>query len=145
MSTAQISLQARSSSESSGLILDFWFDDERVSSMTLTPESQEFRHEFPDVDDREHCFEIELRGKTPDHTKINDQGAIVQDVVAEIVDVALDDIQLGHMFLEKTQYHHDHNGTTDPVQDQFFGSMGCNGRVKLRFTSPVYLWLLEHM
>jgi hypothetical protein len=145
MSTAQISLQARSSSESSGLILDFWFDGERVSSMILTPEPQEFRHEFPDLDSQEHCFEIELRGKTPDHTKINDQGDIVQDVVAEISDVALDDIQLGHMFLEKTQYHHDHNGTTDPVQAQFFGSMGCNGRVKLRFTSPVYLWLLENM
>jgi hypothetical protein len=145
MSTAQISLQARSSSQSSGLILDFWFDGERVRSMTLASEPQEFRHEFPDLDDEEHCFEIELSGKTPDHTKINDQGDIVQDVVAEISDVALDDIQLGHMFLEKTQYYHDHNGTTDPVQDQFFGSMGCNGRVKLRFTSPVYLWLLENM
>jgi len=145
MSTAQISLQARSSRESSGLILNFWFDGEQVSSMTLTPEPQEFRHEFPDLDDREHCFEIELHGKTPEHTKVNDQGAIVQDVVAEISDVALDDIQLGHMFSEQASYHHDHNSTTDPVQEQFFGSMGCNGRVKLRFTSPVYLWLLENM
>ena len=145
MSTAQISLQARSSDITSGFVLHFWFDDERVGSMILATESQQFRHEFPDLDDQEHCFEIELHGKTPDHTKVNDQGDIVQDVLAEIRDVALDDIQLGHMFLEKTQYHHDHNGTTDPVQTQFFGSMGCNGRVKLRFTSPVYLWLLENM
>ena len=27
----------------------------------------------------------------------------------------------------------------------FFGNMGCNGYVSLKFATPIYLWLLEHM
>jgi hypothetical protein len=145
MTTAQISLQACSSSMIEGLMLDFWFDGEHVNSMTLTTEPQEFRHEFADLDRQQHCFEIELKGKTPDHTTVNDRGEIIEDVVAKIQDIAIDDIQLGHLFSKLSTYHHDHNGTTDPVQDQFFDMMGCNGRVKLEFHSPVYLWLLENL
>ena len=35
------------------------------------------------------------------------------------------------------------NGTQESVDDDFFGTMGCNGTVRLKFSSPVYLWLLE--
>mgnify|MGYP003352455181 CR=1 FL=1 len=42
-------------------------------------------------------------------------------------------------------YRHDYNGTGQPTEDNFFGVLGCNGTVELRFTTPIYLWLLEHM
>jgi hypothetical protein len=49
------------------------------------------------------------------------------------------------MVTEVAAYHHDTNGSTAPVTDSFYGTMGCNGRVEMRFTTPIYLWLLENM
>jgi len=145
MATAQISLQTQASCDAPEIQLVFWFDGEQIHERPLTQEPQQFRYEFPDLDDQEHCFEIEMRGKLPEHTRVDPDGNILSDVTAEICSVALDDIELGHMFSKQAVYHHDHNGTTDAVQDGFFGVMGCNGRVTLRFHSPVYLWLLENM
>ena len=143
MTTAQISLKSQGSHDTPEIRLVFWFDGVRVDDRPLTLETQEFRHEFADHDDQKHCLEIELQGKLPKHTMLNAQGVIVSDIMAQIHSVALDDIELGQVFWEQAVYHHDHNGTTDPVQDRFFGNMGCNGRVTLRFHSPVYLWLLK--
>jgi hypothetical protein len=50
------------------------------------------------------------------------------------------------MFSEQAEYHHDCNGTAQQViLDKFYREMGCNGTVSLKFTTPVYLWLLENM
>jgi len=49
------------------------------------------------------------------------------------------------VFLDRAVYVHDFNGTGKFVNKQFFGEMGCNGTVELKFSSPFYLWLLENM
>jgi hypothetical protein len=49
------------------------------------------------------------------------------------------------MVTEVAAYHHDTNGSTGAVTDSFYGTMGCNGRVEMRFRTPIYLWLLENM
>ena len=49
------------------------------------------------------------------------------------------------MLVEQAVYTHDFNGTQPEIEDTFFGEMGCNGTVSLRFTTPIYLWLLENM
>jgi hypothetical protein len=100
-------------------------------------------HAFPD-DEGTHVMELVMSGKTAADTVINEQGEIQSDRVLEICDLVFDDVQLGHVFYEKARYHHDHNSTSDPVDVGFFGTMGCNGRVSLEFSSPVYLWLLEN-
>ena len=70
---------------------------------------------------------------------------IVNDIGLKISDLTFAEIKLGHTFLENAVYHHDFNGSQAPVQDAFYGEMGCNGHVELKFTSPIYLWLLEKM
>ncbi len=142
MDTATISLRARATG--SGLCLHFWLDGQRIGSLQLGLEPQQFQHEFRD-DASLHEFGIELQGKTHEHTVLDAQGVILHDVVAEIDQMALDGIMLGHAFHHNSRYCHDHNGTTDPVETGFFGTMGCNGRVSMQFSSPVYLWLLENM
>jgi hypothetical protein len=37
------------------------------------------------------------------------------------------------------------NGTSEVTEDKFYSELGCNGTVSLKFTTPMYLWLLEHM
>ena len=142
MEQSTISLRVRATGD--GLRLNFWFDDVLVGTRCLNTESQEFSHIFQD-DIASHVFGIEMLGKTTDHTVLDAQGTILQDLVAEIADVCLDGIPLAHTLTLHSRYFHDHNGTTQPVEQDFFGVMGCNGRVNLRFSSPVYLWLLENM
>jgi hypothetical protein len=102
-------------------------------------------HSVDDDDEVEHVLCFEMSGKLPAHTRVSEAGEILGDRVITVSDVAFDGIALGHFFNEVTEYHHDFNGSADAVVDKFFGTMGCNGRVELRFTTPIYLWLLESM
>jgi hypothetical protein len=123
------------------VILDdhiIWDDYPQIEIQTIT-------HDFEDARDGEHVLELKMQGKRPEHTCIDPAGNIIQDRYINISNFAFDEIQLGHMFTEVTRYYHDHNGTTEPIEDRFFGTMGCNGRVELRFSTPIYLWLLENM
>jgi hypothetical protein len=106
---------------------------------------QEISVEFNDADDQTHVLEFVLSGKTSEHTRITEQGEIVSDVTVQIKDIAFDDIVIDQMVSELAEYHHDFNGTQSAVVDRFFGIMGCNGTVRLEFTTPIYLWLLENM
>ena len=96
-------------------------------------------------DDGEHELIFELFGKKPEHTKINETGDIVEDAMLSISAVEIDDIGIDQIVQSHTVYHHDFNGTKPLTQDRFYGSMGCNGQVKLKFSTPFYLWLLENM
>lgn len=98
-----------------------------------------------DDDEGEHELKFVLKNKTQDHTQVDEQGNILSDAVLSIGNMSFDDVKLGHMFVEQTVYHHDGNGSQDLFEDEFYGTMGCNGYVSLKFTAPVYIWLLEHM
>lgn len=103
----------------------------------------EFHTEFTDHDD--HCLEIDMMGKLPGHTVIDNIGNIVSDRVIKLDNIALDGLELGQLFYDLAEYTHNFNDTQDPITEKFYGIMGCNGTVKLNFSSPVYLWLLENM
>lgn len=127
------------------LYLTVRFDGSVIYQGYPGTQAQQIHHDFADADDAEHELLIEMSGKLPHHTKIDQDGSILSDQVLEISGVALDGIELGQVFYQQASYHHDFNGTQPEIQDQFFGTMGCNGTVRLRFTSPSYLWLLESM
>jgi len=128
-----------------GLFLRVKLDEEILYDSQLGMDPTEIVHEFDDSAEKSRTLSIEISGKEPQHTKLNDQGEIVDDLVANIQGFKLDNIELGYVFFEKCQYHHDFNGTGDAIVDTFWGMMGCNGRVEFQFSSPVYLWLLESM
>jgi hypothetical protein len=105
---------------------------------------EQFEYSMLDAD-AEHELSFELFGKLPEHTKINESGEIVSDVLALIKNFTIDDIDISQVFQNLAVYRHDFNGTKAPVEDAFRGSMGCNGTVTLKFNTPLYLWLLENM
>jgi hypothetical protein len=113
------------------------------SSDSLNKQVVEYK--FADSADSAHVLEIEMIGKLPTDTEIDLQGNILSDKSIIIENLAFDGIVLGHLVTELATYTHNFNESQDTIQDQFFGSMGCNGIVKLEFTSPVYLWMLENM
>lgn len=99
---------------------------------------------LPD-DDGEHELIFEMFGKTSEHTKINDAGDIVSDAMLSIINIEIDGLDMNYLAQTSTVYHHDFNGTQEPRIDGFYGSLGCNGKAKFKFTTPIYLWLLENM
>ena len=122
---------------------EVWIDDSCVINVEHVDRVVCFSHQLAD-EDGEHELRIVMKHKTADHTDVNEAGEIVRDARLIISDIKFDEVVLGHTFLEKTIYTHDFNGSGDTVEDQFFGEMGCNGTVSLKFATPAYLWLLEN-
>ena len=114
------------------------YDDSHVTS------AYHFSHELSD-EDGDHELSIEMYGKLPQHTKISESGEIVQDSLLLINNIKIDGIDIDQLADCWFEYHHDFNGTQPPTVDKFFKVMGCNGRATLKFTTPIYLWLLEIM
>ena len=86
-----------------------------------------------------------MKGKTAEHTKLDETGNIAQDANITIKDIAFDEIELKQVFVDHAEYTHDFNGTQTATTEKFYGTMGCNGTVSLKLTTPIYLWLLESM
>lgn len=123
---------------------EVWVDNICVINVEHVDRIVHFLHEVSD-DDGEHELRIVMKHKITEHTELDNTGNIVRDVMLTISDIKFDDIDLGKIFFEKSIYTHNFNGSQPTVHDQFFGSMGCNGTVSLKFTTPLYLWLLENM
>jgi hypothetical protein len=124
--------------------LEIWLDDTQIYNTEHVTDSVNFAHEFEDTDG-DHQLRFVMKNKTHDHTTIDADGNILSDCRICIEQLSFDEIDLGQIFIEKSIYEHNFNGTADTVQDKFYGEMGCNGTITLAFTTPVYLWLLENM
>ena len=121
-----------------------WIDDKKFHDIDHVTGCQQIFMEIAD-DDAEHELRLIMKNKTVEHTQLDEAGNIVADARLKIMDMAFDEIQLGYQITEQATYEHDFNGTGQPKQHKFYGELGCNGVVSLKFTTPVYLWLLEHM
>ena len=124
--------------------LEIWFDADKIFDSVIT-DSRHFEYRIDDDIDSEHELKFVLKNKTDQHTIIDDAGNIVNDSTIQIENLKFEDIELGHMFNELSQYTHDNNGHGETITQQFFGTMGCNGTVSLKFATPIYLWMLENM
>ena len=121
-----------------------WIDDEKFVDIAHVQNEQPVTMTMPDADGS-HELRLVLKNKTQAHTQIDEQGTIVSDATLTINNLSFDEISLGYMFTELATYTHDFNGTKETTQERFYGEMGCNGTVSLKFNTPIYLWLLEHM
>jgi hypothetical protein len=129
---------------SAPLTLEIVLDGETIFT-TQSSAAYNFEYEMPTAEG-EHCLEFVLHNKTLDHTEVSDAGEILRDSYYEITNLAFDGIELGQLLVDHAVYHHSHNQPAAPVvQDRFYSVIGCNGRVSLQFTTPLYQWLLEHM
>ena len=108
-------------------------------------ESCQIAFDINDKDGVAHALQFVMLGKTAEHTKVDDDGTITSDAMLTINNIMVDDIDMNLLHNEKSEYVHDFNGTQSEIKDKFYGNMGCNGTITFEFTTPFYLWLLEHM
>lgn len=142
--TANLSCSITSTNYQIPLGVDIRLDGQTVLSVPHVIQPIDFRHAISD-DPADHLWEIELKNKQASHTKIDSLGNIESDACLVITDFAVDGIQLGHLAHQISEYIHDFNGTGPESCVKFYDTMGCNGTVKLRFSTPCYQWLLENL
>jgi hypothetical protein len=121
-----------------------WINDVKFHDTDHVTGLEQITTEISD-DDAEHELRFVLKHKLPEHTQVDEAGTIVSDARLVVKDLAFDEIALGHMVTEQAMYTHNFNGTGPSTQDKFYGELGCNGTVTVKFNTPIYLWLLEHM
>ena len=139
-----ISCQINTTDASAALGLEVWVDNQKHFDTDHVLGAENISIELAD-DDSDHKLQFVMKNKTPAHTMINEAGDIIADATLTISDLTFDEIQLGHLVTEQAVYTHNFNGTGQSTQDKFYGELGCNGTVSIKFSTPVYLWLLENM
>ena len=144
METVKISFDIETSDAECPIGIEIWLDDTVLLSNNHVQEKIAFDYNIGD-DDGEHELRVVLTGKTADHTKVDEAGNIVKDATLQISNVVIDDIDINQLFLEKCVYTHNFNGTQPEIADTFHGVAGCNGTISFKFSTPIYLWLLENM
>lgn len=148
---SRISCNIATSDAGARLGVEIWIDNQQIFNLEHVTELINFSYNLPD-DDGEHQLKFVMKGKMAEHddgiysayTDIDDDGNIVKDARLIISNLGFDEIKLGQIFIDQAVYTHDFNGSQPEIQDKFYGEMGCNGTVQLDFTTPIYLWLLEH-
>jgi len=144
MSNTTISCTLDTTNPTASLGFEAWVDDQKFFDSNHVQARQPIVIEIAD-NDAEHELRFVLKNKISDHTQVDETGNIVADAMLIVTDLAFDEIQLRNMVTEQAVYTHDFNGTGQLTQDKFYSEMGCNGTVSLKFSTPIYLWLLEHM
>ena len=124
--------------------LEIWLDDHKFFDQDHIDQIHKVEHEISD-DDGDHELRFVLKHKHSDHTQVDAEGNIIRDARIIVSDIEFDDIDCQYLTTTLAQYQHDFNGTRESITDPFYGEIGCNGTVTLKFTTPIYIWLLENM
>jgi hypothetical protein len=124
--------------------MEVWIDDQKIFDQEHVFADHHIDHEFDD-DDGEHELRFVLKNKLSDHTKVDQDNKIISDATLFVSNIRFEDVSCQQIVYESAKYQHDFNGTGAPIIDKFYGAMGCNGTVTVKFTTPIYLWLLENM
>jgi hypothetical protein len=144
MTTSKISFVISPSDTACPLGVEVWIDQQQIFNTEHLADTVNVSHDI-DEDDAEHELRVVLKNKLPQHTTVDADGNITQDAVITVGSFEFEEIDVNQMVQEQAVYRHNFNGSAAEVQEKFFGSMGCNGTVSLKFTTPIYIWLLENM
>jgi hypothetical protein len=124
--------------------LEIWIDNQKLFDQAHVQESHQISTDFSDSDG-EHELRLVLKNKLSEHTQVDANNTIVSDARISVSNIEFEGIALNQLVPALAEYQHNFNGTGELSVHKFYGELGCNGTVSLKFTTPIYLWLLEHM
>ena len=123
METFDISFDLTSSDYDCGLGFEVFYNNKQILNIDHCRSSTILAFTL-DAEEGDQELKFIMKNKTMDHTTVDENGQIVKDACLNVSNFYIDSIELGHTFLEQCKYHHDFNGTQDPVVDKFYGDMG---------------------
>ena len=123
-----------------------WLDDHVVIQSEIASSAEQIVNFERRVDEGPHQLKIRLENKVDADTVI-ENGEVVKDMLLNVDDITIDDISLGNLLwsaeyiLDKPQIY---KGQTIDHLDGCV-NLGWNGTYILKFSSPLYIWLLEKL
>jgi len=156
MDTVKLEFDIGTTNQNHQLGIKVMLDNNIIYDNSHVVKDEHISHDISDQD-AEHELTIEMYGKLPHHTEVDSAGNVVKDALIAVENFKIDDIDISSILTTQPnqlyseapthiiQYCHDFNGTQPAIVDRFHGCMGCNGIVTFKFTTPIYLWLLENM
>jgi hypothetical protein len=144
MPTAEISFVISPSDAACPLGVEVWINQQQIFNTEHLSSIAKISHNISE-DDAEHELRVVLKHKHPQHTTVDADGNITKDAVINVGSFEFEEIDINQVVQDLAIYTHNFNGSAAETQDKFFGSMGCNGTLSLKFSTPVYLWLLSVM
>jgi len=138
----QLTCRISNTDPESAVGLEIWLDSEQIYNSEHIVDAVNFEHQLND-DDGDHELRFVMKNKTQDHTRVDADGNIIKDCCISIENLAFDGDDWERSFWDQAVYEHDFNGTQSVTKSKFYGMMGCNGVVSVKFFTPIYLWLIE--
>jgi hypothetical protein len=130
-------------------------DDQEYVNAYITKPSDETEYVEFDCEveeEQEHVLRIRLDNKmiqdTVTDTTDPDNHVIVKDMLLNIIDIEVDDIELGTLVQMKSTFKYDYpQNSPAPGATEWANcvNLGFNGTYELGFSSPFYLWLLDNI
>jgi hypothetical protein len=146
MDQSKFSFELSPTNPNAKLGFEAWINDQCVFDTDHVVEPMLVTGVLPnDAVETEHTLKLVLKNKQAEHTTVSESGEILGDACLKISKLKFEDFELAFNILQTAVYSHDFNGTAESIKQEFFDTMGCNGTVELKFSTPIYLWLLENM
>lgn len=145
MSTSTLTFDIVPSSTQHPLGIEVWVNNQKLFDQAQVTDACGITHQVDDSVESTHVVKIVLKNKTAEHTQVNDRQEIVSDSTVDVINFKLDDIDIDQVVRECAVYTHNFNSSDAHSDHKFYNTIGCNGVVKFEFSTPAYLWLLEHM
>ena len=117
-------------------------DDKTIANVKHVSEPQTVKATL-DLEEGEHVLKLRLLNKSIEHTTVDKENNIIQDARLIIQNLHINQQKLDQVLYTNSTYFHDFNGNADQIADKFYGELGCNGTVELKFNVPSYIWFLE--
>jgi len=127
------------------LDLEVKLDNIIIHDLTIDSGITPVTIELDDDVEADHCLEIILKNKTPEHTIVDENDNIVEDSELVFSDIMVDEIDIEELLYFQAKYSHKFNGSGELTEENFYGTIGCNGTVEINLQTPIYLWLLENL
>jgi len=139
----QLTCRISNTDPESAVGLEIWLNAELIYNSEHVSDPVDFEYQLND--DKEYReLRFVMKNKTQDHTHVDADGNITKDCCISIENLAFDGVDDWQwLFWDQAVYEHDFNGTQSVTKSKFYGMMGCNGVVSVKFFTPIYLWLIE--
>jgi hypothetical protein len=144
METVKFNCVVSSTDFSVPLGMEIWLDQHKFFDQDYIDQDYRIAQDIAD-DDGDHELRFVLKHKHSDHTQVDTDGSILSDATVTVSNIQFNEIDCQYLTTKLAQYQHDFNGTGKPTSESFYGELGCNGTVSLKFSTPIYIWLLENM
>lgn len=137
------SIELEPTAISSDIEVEILLDHTLLHRSSLDKNLIRLTHDFDDPVDRlNRKIQIKFDGKNKKHTVVDTNGTIITDTALVIKKFEIENISVMDVFCSgKKCYLHNFNGTAAPIEDEFYGYIGCNGVVTFDFYCPIYLWI----